>query len=175
MALAAPVWYQESFKGVFALKPITYKEVYYDINKDMGLEPNCHECTSHVGRTPRGQVRCNRDGFRLLHKWVYWNVTGETPAIVKQVCENLLCINPAHLKATTVEEELKLSLPSKRACRGPVKWGNRHHRQIQDPAILDKIWELHNSGLKPTPIGRLLGLDGDIIRSIIHHQSYRNE
>jgi hypothetical protein len=177
MALSAPICCQESSKGVLALKPIIYKEVYYDINEDMGLEPNCHECTSHISRTPLGQVRCNRDGFRLLHKWVYWNTTGETPAVVKQVCENLTCINPAHMKSMTIEEAKQGSLPFsvKPPRRPPVGWGNRRHRNVRDPETLDKVWELHNSGLKPTPIGRLLGLDADIIRAIIHHQAYRNE
>lgn len=155
------------------LKPIIYKEVFYEINEDMGLAPNCHECTSHIARTPMGQVRCNRDGFRLLHKWVYWKETGKTPPVVKQLCENNLCINPAHMKGMTIEQALQTCLPPIPNKRPPVMWGNTHHRQIRDSETLNKIWELHDNGLTPMQIGQKLALDADIIRAIINRQAYR--
>ena len=87
-----------------SLRPIVCKKVYYARNEEAGLDPYCYECTSHKCRSRSGRLHCDRQGFQRLHKWVYWNSTGEHADVVKQLCHNKLCLNLNHLKAFTLEE-----------------------------------------------------------------------
>jgi hypothetical protein len=149
------------------------QKVYYAPNEEAGLDPYCHECLSHWGRSAEGHVQCNREGFTRLHKWLYWKLTGESPALLLQRCGNPGCLNPAHLVASTPQEQRALALPARQG-RPPVRWGNRARRKLSD-VQLQEVRAALASGEAPWHIGRRLGYDSDTMHAIRRGQSYRDD
>ena len=76
-----------------------YKPIEYYVN-----ENGCHICTNHS--KIKGYCQTKRDGFRLLHRWIYWKATGERPEVVRHICNNKACINPEHLKGGTQADNI---------------------------------------------------------------------
>lgn len=87
-------------------KEIQYNEVFYRRNVDLGIDPECYECTSHA-KSSDGYVYTDRDGFNKLHRWMHWKNTGEKPEVVMHLCDNPGCINPSHLISGTHLENKK--------------------------------------------------------------------
>jgi hypothetical protein len=81
-------------------KPLVLEDVFYQRNVALGLDPYCHECTSH-SHNLYGYTVVNWDGFQRLHRWVYWKETGETPEVVMHLCDNTGCNNIHHLRGGT--------------------------------------------------------------------------
>jgi hypothetical protein len=82
---------------------LEYKKVWYQRNIDLGIDPFCHECTSHA-TDDSGYITMVRDGFYRAHRWWFWKQTGEKPEVVLHLCDNRICINMAHLKGGTVAD-----------------------------------------------------------------------
>jgi len=155
-------------------KTIVCEKVYYETNEDLGLDPFCHECISHKSRTRKGYIHCQRNGFQFLHKWVYWNATGETPEVVKHLCSNPSCLNLAHLKGMTAKEAMEIDKVPVRRCHPPAIWGLPTRKKIVSTAQLEQIRQALKDGLTPTQIGFSLGINRTVIWSIAHNQSYRD-
>lgn len=153
---------------------VVCKKVFYDINVEMGLDPYCHECVSHKARTRTGYVRCKRDGFVWMHKWVFWKATGEMPEVVKQLCGNKECLNPAHMEGITIEQAIAESPPSGPRKRPPVKWGNGHRRAIKDPAVVAQVRKYAEEGMETADICRKTGLERAQVTQVVRGQTYRD-
>lgn len=70
------------------------------------------QCIDH-GRKGFGigyaTVWIEKDGRRFtttLHRKVHYEATGEWPEVVRHVCDNARCINPAHLVSGTQKENV---------------------------------------------------------------------
>jgi hypothetical protein len=155
-------------------RAIVCKKVYYDFLEDLGFEdPYCWECTSHKARTHRGYIQCNRDGFRFLHQWVYWDRTGEIPPVLLMACGNRICLNPAHMQPMTVEEAKKASLPG--GCGHPPDAYGHMVRRTLTPEKLAKVRELLAEGHSAIAIGRHLGIGYRMVEGIASGALYRHE
>ena len=115
-------------------RALEYKKVYYKRNVELGIDAYCHECTSHAVDSS-GYITLVRDGFYRAHLWVYWLKTKEKPEVVLHLCDNRLCINPAHLKGGTVDDNNK-DMDAKQRSRylGAPK-GNKWNRSFSTAQI----------------------------------------
>lgn len=75
------------------------KQIKYKIVND------CWICTSH-SVTNTGYIRCHRDGFDQMHRWLHYKITGEKPENVMHKCNNPKCINPDHLVGGTHRQNM---------------------------------------------------------------------
>ena len=155
------------------LRPLTYDKVRYDVNEMEGLDPYCWECTSHKWRAHNGTVFCNRDGFRSMHKWVYWKEYGEIPDVVEHLCGNRCCLNPLHLKGLTLEEAKKMRLPAGPG-RPPKPYGCMYNTTVS-PEKLIIVRKMIAEGIPPYKIGRELGISSRTIKCIARGSIYRHE
>lgn len=88
-------------------REIKFGKIFYQRNVDLGIDPECHECTSHA-HDVNGYSQLYREGkYWLLHRWVYIQATNESPEVVMHLCDNPRCINLNHLKGGTVQENMR--------------------------------------------------------------------
>lgn len=153
-------------------KPIKYEPVVRQENIDKGLDPECYEVTSHKARTSNGYIMFNRQGFRRMHRYVYFNTYGEQPEVVWHKCGNRICINPAHLEGITAEEAIK---------RGPrVSQDyppNSYCHPSSHPLSPEKVAEVRRllaTGMKRATVGRKLGISRHIVGAIDVGELYRD-
>lgn len=88
-------------------KEIQYKKVLYQRNVDLGIEAECHECTSHFCDSKKYPSIYRNNRKWVMSRWVYFQATGEDPEVVMHLCDNPKCININHLKAGTQSDNMK--------------------------------------------------------------------
>jgi len=99
----------------------------------------CHECTSHV---------CDKNGYPVIkregrswrvYQYIYWRKTGQKPPVVMHTCDNRRCINPDHLVAGTIKENVKDMMDKGRhvALKGE---NHGRARLTQDDVDLIRAW-----------------------------------
>ena len=153
-------------------KPITYEPVARQSNIDKGLDPECYECTSHKARTDRGYIMFNRQGFRQMHRYIYFNAYGEQPDVVLHKCDSRTCINPAHLEGLTLEEAKKRGgfvgqgHPPKRYCHTST--------HPLSPEKVAEVRRLLATGLTRGAVGRLTGVNRRTVGAIDVGECYRD-
>lgn len=155
-------------------RPIEYKKVYYQRNVELGIDPYCHECTSHA-KDDSGYITLVRDGFYRMHRWIYWLKTKQRPEVVMHLCDNRVCINLAHLKAGTVALNNR-DMDSKNRSRylgAPV--GNTWNRSFTT-AQVRAIRNYRSMGYTNERIGKILGFSAHAISEITreHNPRYKD-
>jgi hypothetical protein len=128
---------------------VGWDKVFYCHNVALGIDPFCYECTSHTNY-PSGYVKTGRDGFNYMHRWIYWRITGERPAVVMHLCDNPKCINPTHLKAATIAENQRDMALKGRANGYKGKLSNEQVHEIralrQEGVLLKDLMKMFNCG-----------------------------
>lgn len=93
------------------IKEIKFEKVFYQRNVELGIDPECHECTSHALSSNRNYKKypvVKRFGKPWrVHRYIYIQSTGENPEVVMHLCDNTLCINARHLKGGTVRDNVR--------------------------------------------------------------------
>ena len=137
------------------MKSIWFDKVSYDRNIDLGIDPECHECSS---RYP--QFR--REGKRwLVHRYVYMQSTGESPEVVMHLCDNPKCINLNHLKGGTFKDnsvDMKL--------KGRSTSGESHSNRILSSQEVEEIRGMISSGAKSCEVARNCGISRQLVYMI---------
>ena len=152
-------------------RPIEIKKVFYQRNVDLGIDPYCHECTSH-SKDDSGYITLVRDNFYRMHRWVFWRNTGTKPEVVMHLCDNRVCINMAHLKAGTVALNTKdmIDKGRERFLGAPLhnKW-NRSFSTAQVRAVRN----YRAAGYTNERIGKILGFSAHAISEITREKNPR--
>ena len=150
-------------------KEIQYSKVFYQRNIDLGIDPECHECTSHKGgKDGYPQVRV-RGATENVHRHLYFQATGKRPEVVMHLCDNRRCINLNHLKAGTLVENYK-----DRISKGRTFDGERN------PNASITEWEVHfirgwlAEGYSQTVIAKAFKTTFDVIHGIKIGKTWKN-
>ena len=142
-----------------------YRRRKYKRNVDLGIDPFCHECTSHslnVSGYPRTKV----DGKSInVMRHVHCTSTGENPEVVMHLCDNRLCINPKHLQGGTHMENMRDMAAKGRAGSGGVKLTEVDVSWI-------KAWL--RAGYSHLKIGKAFGVSGQHVGRISSGKTWRN-
>ena len=105
-------------------------KVSYQRNVDLGIDPECHECSSHwrdMSGYPRIEV--NKRIWKM-HRWIYLQHTGESPEVVMHLCDNRKCININHLRAGTRSENSRdMTLKGRRVFDTSNRWKNHVNKK----------------------------------------------
>jgi len=151
---------------------LEFKKVWYQRNIDLGLDPFCHECTSHSVDSS-GYITMVRDGFYRAHRWIFWHNTGLKPEVVLHLCDNRVCINPAHLKAGTVNDNNK-DMDSKGRSRylGAPK-GNKWNRSFST-AQIRSIRNYRHMGWTNERIAKVFNVTAHAISEITSGKRYND-
>lgn len=166
-------------------KKIAYNKVFYQRNIDLGIDVECHECTSH-SKNRDGYIQLNRDGFTRLHRWIHWKTTGSKPEVVMHKCDNPSCINPAHLKSGTHIDNMKDMVNKGRAQRSreykdkmsTTKKGKYIGEKNPSTKLTDfKVWMIKGwllEGCKTKDIAKAFNTTPQIIGHIKHNRHWKH-
>lgn len=117
-------------------------------------------------RNSRGYGRVYDQGHqRLAHRAAYEVAFGPIPdgLEILHSCDVPLCVNPGHLRAGTHADN-QLDMVAKQR-HGP--------RQVLDPALVLTIRSMADEGLRPSTIGRRLGLGRYVVADVVNGRSWR--
>lgn len=93
----------------------TGKKIKYIIKDD-----GCWECISHSISTSQRYPQIYRGIKTRIHRYIYEITKGQIPIdmVVMHKCDNVLCINPDHLKLGSQVENLKDMIEKGRDAKG---------------------------------------------------------
>ena len=144
-------------------KSVITERVLHQRNIELGIDPYCHECVSH-SKDGGGYCRVLREGYRWkLHRWVWYQETGEIPEVVMHLCDNPCCANLSHLKAGTVADNNDDKI-SKGRWGGPVVLSLKQVEEIRD---------LYVEGNSQYYLANLYSISQSQISSLVHGESYK--
>jgi hypothetical protein len=128
-------------------KKIEFKKVFYQRNIDLGLEVDCHECISHCKGKKNWYPTIMRNYKTYnVHRWVYFEKTGNLPEVVLHLCDNPKCININHLKAGTYKDN-SIDMENKRRSKGTFEKGEKHPKAKLTEKQVIEIIKLIKQGL----------------------------
>jgi len=140
-----------------------------DLNKILSyttLDGSCLNWTRCVNTD--GYPRAVIDGYNnaKVHRVVYGLATGEdiTGKVIRHTCDNPLCINPDHLVAGTVKDNVNDM--DKRGRRGHAKLNKDQVQAIRDLYATGKY--------KKVALAKMFSISAGNIGSIVRFQSWKN-
>jgi len=116
-----------------------------------------------------GQVPFGKD--RYAHRVSYRFFVGEIPPrkLIRHLCNNPPCVNPAHLAAGTTAENYQDAVEAGTAAFGERNGASKHSRET-----IQEIWRLHNAGMGQAEIGRQLGLVKNVVHCVVRGKRRRH-
>ena len=155
-------------------REITHNKVFYQRNIDLGIEPECHECTSHTVSS-NGYVRVVRDSKEHnLHRYIYMQSTGEDPPVVMHLCDNRKCINLNHLEAGSHSDNMKDMILKERGIQPKLK-GEFHPSSKLTKKEVAEVRRLLKTGKSQLEISRKFNVCRQTISSIKLNKIWRKE
>ena len=157
-------------------RALSWDRVFYQRNVDLGLEPYCFECTSHSAKDSLGYIRIGRDGFYLLHRWVWWRATGEVPEVVLHKCDNPSCINLQHLASGSHKSNAQDRAVKNRGNRpfGNSFSAGRTDKRVLSASSIKEIRALHAKGLSNIKVAKMFLVDTSTIQRIVTGKTYKD-
>ena len=120
------------------MKKITYEG-------DCWIWTGCRNTDGYpkLNRKAGGKWNANIKG----HRYVYEQIKGEIPEglVIRHTCDNILCLNPAHLEVGTPTDNM----------RDRVERGRTHNHVSRE--VWDQIIELRRKGLSQREVAEIVG------------------
>lgn len=103
------------------------KNIEYTVDESTG----CWNCTSHA-KDKDGYIRCIRGTYKRLHRYMYAQRYGDITSdiIIRHTCDNPSCINPEHLLAGNVNDNINDRMIRNRSAIG-VRNGRTKLTELQ--------------------------------------------
>jgi hypothetical protein len=146
--------------GWYHPKKFTFDKVFYQRNVDLGLDPTCHECHCYA-KTAGGYPQVKRNNKRwLLHRYIWWEATGEEPEVVLHLCDNRSCVNLDHLKGSTYKANVR-----------DADLKERSARKLSHNAVV-AIRERYSEGCSQPLLAKEFGVGIGAISAIVTGKTY---
>lgn len=126
--------------------------------------------TTKVGDCLEWQRCFNTDGYpraylkgncnTKVHREVFFQCKGFYPRVVRHSCDNVKCINPLHLEAGDVLDNIR-----------DCKLRGRYHKQVFKEE-LQKVKKLREQGLTYAKIAEELGIKTKRVEYIVKSEGY---
>lgn len=131
-------------------------------------ENGCWNCTSH-SKDKDGYCRISRKGIQTrIHRYIFILLNGKlgNDMVVRHVCDNPGCINPAHLLAGTNDDNVR-----DRVERGRSSQGENHGRAKFSKRDIIEIRQNPQSNI--TELAKVYEVATHTIRDIIQRRTWR--
>ena len=103
--------------------------------------------------------------MRALYQIAFELFKGPVPGghVVHHICENPHCVNPAHLKALTRGEHMKMHLNGR---------GEKNVNAVLTDGAVREIFDLVKKGVLQREIGRIYGVTQSCISNLLHNRRW---
>jgi len=140
----------------------SHKDIKYALT-----EKGCWECTSHHNRSgyPKIWINGQRES---VHRYVYRLYKGDIPKgmIIRHTCDNMKCINPAHLLLGTHGDNVRDRVERH---RGAIGEHNGRHK-LTETQVKEILCDITTSKMA---LARKYGVTPKNIRNIKQHKRWR--
>lgn len=136
------------------------RDVEYELN-----ENGCFICTSHKLCSNGRYYNIKRDGkVILLHRYVYETMKGKIPEnlILRHTCDNDKCINPNHLIAGTMQENMQDMVDRNRS--------RKHEKNYFAKLTMEDVVEIrkmHNN-ITGKEISKIFNISESLVSQIVN-------
>ena len=157
-------------------KLLEWKKVPYLWNIYLGLsDRECWEVTSHsFNNSGYAQLYGpSHEGHALAHRWVWYklHLSEEMPECVCHFCDNCACVNPSHLFAGTVADNMR-DRDTKGRRDEHIPTGGL--QRVLTEEQVRNICSLRAEGFTYTKIGELFEISPTTVRQITYGDTYKD-